>query len=729
MLFGESDYFNHLFPYPQYLGAKHKFLGWIHKFMPKKVEIVLDAFAGSQSVAYFFKQLGLKVYTNDFLNFNHQIGLALVENKREFLTEEDIALLFQENKNENFILIQSVYTNVFFDTTQAKWLDNCRANIEKLPTRYKKALAFAVINRSLTRKVTMGHFGHLRALNYANNPERIKRNPSLIKPIKDIFLELLPKYNQAIFDNKKENLSFNENILDLMPKLSSLDLVYFDPPYCDSHADYQSFYHLLETYVEYWRDKQFINTTRRYEPQRFSGFDKKGEILVSFEKLFTYAQDIPHWLISYNNRSYPNIDELTQLIKRYKDVQIEAKTYVSSRGGKGSVTGSQEILFICKNKPLFIMNAAMKNKFSFDYWQQRYESDNLEEFSFNSHGLLWLKIKSIARRKLLDEFLTTSGHLVEHTSLNEQCVALYDLLNHDLETAHQQLNDFIGEESKKQCQSFDVEKLVSELYKLRYFDWGGDYKNALDKYLVDKYVKVYQNYDELVSKFDTEISRAVQGYVLCSWYNHWSSILIEQIFKSHPLVLPTVGQIKKVDFFLNDIPFDLKVTYLPANFIDKKRKERGLKSELAELKYEAKQFGLQFNKSARTADIYYEIVEKMQDKGDILCKQVLADLKKVRTSILNEARQNPKPLIQNLYEEQGEMRFDASNRLFLVLADTEDFDNSWKLKRNLNLLTPAVQDYLNNFPEKVLDDLKITFHYKNRPQTFTVWSDIIFVVK
>ena len=79
-------------------------------------------------------------------------------------------------------------------------------------------------------------------------------------------------------------LKRHEDILELLPKLRNIDLAYFDPPYCDSHADYQGFYHLLETYTEYWRDKQFVNGIKRYEPQRHSGFDKKSEICSSFRK-------------------------------------------------------------------------------------------------------------------------------------------------------------------------------------------------------------------------------------------------------------------------------------------------------------------------------------------------------------------------------------------------------------------------------------------------------------
>ncbi len=360
MLFAD-DYFQYKFPEPQYLGAKYVLLEWIEKFIPKDCKVGLDAFAGTQSVAFLMKQLGFKVITNDFLQFNHQIGLAFIENKKEKLTKEDLEVLFTMNEslNGNFSLMRQTFTDVFFTEEQSFFLDNFRANINSLENSYKRALAFAVMNRSITRKILMGHFAHSQALVYANTPERVKRNPSIAKPIKELFLDLLPKYNEAVFDNEQENKSYGENILDLLPKLletEKIDFVYFDPPYCDSHADYQSFYHLTETFTEYWKDKKFINSIKRYEPQRFSGFDKKRDIIESLHKLFESAKEIPRWLISYNNRSYPQTEEFLSIIKKYKDVEIETKTYLNGRGGKGSVAGSHEILFVCKDKQIFNIN-------------------------------------------------------------------------------------------------------------------------------------------------------------------------------------------------------------------------------------------------------------------------------------------------------------------------------------------------------------------------------------
>ena len=114
MLFDTPSYFNYSFPSPQYLGAKHTHLAWINKFIPSRIKTALDAFAGSQSIAFLFKQLGFKTITNDFLNFNHQIGLALIENNNAILTNSDVNFLFSpaENKN-NFQLIENLFTNVF----------------------------------------------------------------------------------------------------------------------------------------------------------------------------------------------------------------------------------------------------------------------------------------------------------------------------------------------------------------------------------------------------------------------------------------------------------------------------------------------------------------------------------------------------------------------------------------------------------------------------------------
>lgn len=348
-LFEEFDFMDIKFPQPQYLGAKYIHGDWITQYIPDESKVVLDAFSGSQSIAFLCKKLRKSVISNDFLKFNSQIGKALIENKNEILTAEDIEILFSSNSSpKEFNLMENLFTDIFFKREETQILDAFRSNVGFLKNSYKQALAFSVINRAMTRKVTMGHFAHTQALIYANNPERVKRNRSLIRSLKDIFLDLVNEYNAAVFDNGESCQVYNQNILDLLPTLSDIDVVYFDPPYCDSHADYQSFYHLLETFTIYWKDKEFINGTRRYSPKKPSGFDTKKEIIGSFKELFSRSKYIPYWLISYNDRSFPSIDTILEMIRPYRRATIERKKYVSGRGGKGSVAGSSEVLIICK---------------------------------------------------------------------------------------------------------------------------------------------------------------------------------------------------------------------------------------------------------------------------------------------------------------------------------------------------------------------------------------------
>ncbi|MCB4792345.1 MAG: hypothetical protein LHV68_10755 [Elusimicrobia bacterium] len=369
----------------------------------------------------------------------------------------------------------------------------------------------------------------------------------------------------------------------------------------------------------------------------------------------------------------------------------------------------------------------MKSDFSF--WKTRYDSETLDLFNNDSAGQLWLKTKSVVRKELISEFVSKYSITLSSTALKEQFKELFNILSHDIQKSHRMLDNYMREKNISLLKSLKREKLVSELYKLKVFEWGGDYQNSLDKYLVTHYVKAISSYDLLMSKFEKEINCAVQGYVLNSWYNHWTSILIEHIFKSHKSVLPTVGQIKSVDFFINNIPFDLKVTYFPSEYMKLKRKEKGLPVELTYLKSKAKELQLSFDKSGSASDIYYEISEKLKDKGDKSSSKVLSEIKQSNMQIVKEAQANPKMLAQWLYENQGEMRFGSENRLFLVLIDTDDFSSSWKLKRNLNLLTPTINNFLDTFQKKTPSSLEIKFNYKEKPQIYNSLADIIFVVK
>ena len=251
-------------PKTQYLGSKERLVKWIFEKAPNEVESILDAFSGSSSVGYYFKTKGKKVLSNDFLKFNYHIAKSLIENKNITLDNNDLDMLFSD-KGKKETLIEDVFTDVFFERDQSQFLDQFRANISLLDNEFKKSLALTIMCRALTRKILLGHFAHLSALRYSKDEKRIRRNPTIAKPLKTLFLDLINDYNAAVFDSNRENKAYCEETVNLVKKIK-VDLAYFDPPYYGCHPDYQSFYHFLETFVEYWKDKEFVNGTKSYFP-------------------------------------------------------------------------------------------------------------------------------------------------------------------------------------------------------------------------------------------------------------------------------------------------------------------------------------------------------------------------------------------------------------------------------------------------------------------------------
>ncbi len=368
---------------------------------------------------------------------------------------------------------------------------------------------------------------------------------------------------------------------------------------------------------------------------------------------------------------------------------------------------------------------------TFDYWKKQHDSNELNEFNYDSSGLLWLKLKSIVRRGIIDGFIEENSLELSETNLNNQFIELYSLLLDDIESAHHRLNDYISAKNLTILDLLNEQSLVNELYKVETFKWGADNQNDLGKYLVKKYIKDNQSYDFLISHIDNGILKTVQDYLVCSWYNHWTSILIEHIFKIHNLVLPTVGQIKSVDFFINEIPFDLKVTYLPANFIEDQRKSSGLRPELTFLKQKAREVGIQFNNN--DSNLYYSLSERMIDKGTRESISALNEIKEFRVSLINKVKDNPMLLAKNLYEKQSDFRFGAENRIFLILVDKSNFEDSWKLKRNIELLKPEIHSYLERFENKSINDFILSFYKEGKPEKhpkqYEVLTDVLVIVK
>lgn len=200
--------------------------------------------------------------------------------------------------------------------------------------------------------------------------------------------------------------------------------------------------------------------------------------------------------------------------------------------------------------------------------------------------------------------------------------------------------------------------LKQELLKVKTFSWGA-VQGQIDQKIQTEYVRRFVRYADLVGSVKSRLHDDVTKYVICTWFNHWTSVLIENHISAHKSVVPTIKHVKGVDLFFYGQPFDLKVTYLPR---------------------------------------HYDPAEAIKSPTDIAVW---------------------------MYENQGEQRFGADNRLFVVLFDSKNPEKSWELKRDFDLVFDRIDKFFDK--EIITNSDEIVFSFKR--QSYTAVTKVLIVTK
>jgi hypothetical protein len=304
---------------------------------------------------------------------------------------------------------------------------------------------------------------------------------------------------------------------------------------------------------------------------------------------------------------------------------------------------------------------------NYEKWDHEFRTNNLFAFNNNDKALLYLKVRAICRKTLITQFVKENKLTLKSKKVKEQFPELYALLENKSELIPK-LDCFLRNRNNEWYKEMgvDEDKVRTALRKINAYEWGGDHNNSLDQYLVRRYVKVISDYDTLQKKA-TEIQANAWNFVQTSWYNNWTSYLIESIFKKHKRVLSAIGEIKSVDFFIDKYPIDLKVTYFPNEFMEKKLKDKIGNKELAWLKKEAKKVKISPDKNLSDAEQLTFLKEELENHGH---SNIIDALTKHKQKIIDEACKHPEELMEWLYKNQSARLFGAENRLFLVLGQS-----------------------------------------------------------
>ena len=90
---------------------------------------------------------------------------------------------------------------------------------------------------------------------------------------------------------------------------------------------------------------------------------------------------------------------------------------------------------------------------------------------------------------------------------------------------------------------------------------------------------------------------------------------------------------------------------------------------------------------------------------------------------IDHAIKNPELVCKYMYELQGAQRFGDDNRLFVIIYDKNKPEESWKIKRDYDL----IKSKINNFFDQKIELDAINFKYGNKQ--YLAHSKVMFILK
>ena len=320
------------FPSTRFQGSKAKLVDWIwDNAKDLKFKTVVDLFGGTGAVGYMFKQKGKRVFYNDYLRFNYLTGVALIENSYTKLTNEDLKFILSKHKNIKYPdFIQRNFKDIYYTDKENQWLDIVSTNIARIKDKYKQALAYFALFQAciIKRPYNLFHRKNLY-LRKANVKRSFGNKTTWDKPFQEHFLNFVKEANQAVFDNGKENVAFNQEafVFD-----KTADLIYIDTPYISNKGvgvDYIDFYHFLEGLCNYedWAEYIDYNSRHKKFKNKKSIWTDRNLIYGAFDEIFKKFQD-SILIVSYRSDGIPSVEEIIGLFKKYKkNIILKQKAY------------------------------------------------------------------------------------------------------------------------------------------------------------------------------------------------------------------------------------------------------------------------------------------------------------------------------------------------------------------------------------------------------------------
>ena len=325
----------------RYLGNKFKLTPFIRQIVDNEcfnVEAVLDAFSGTGSVSYAFRDKRLIV--NDMMYCNYLVSLCwfspqavniqLITELLEYYNAVDTT------KEDNYMY--RAFRDTYFSADVCRKIGFVREDIEQKFQGHEvndRERAIVITSMIYAMDRIANTYGH-----YDSYIQKVECNN---------YLELrMPNLN---YELDKGNQCFNQDI-NLLADNVECDLAYLDPPY--NSRNYCDAYHLLEN-VARWNKPQVKGVARKMDRSTMKSEYCKVTANESLEDLVSKLR-CRYILLSYNNngqklqvRSNAKIsdDEILRILNQKGEVKVFTTDFKPFSAGRGENVGNQERIFLC----------------------------------------------------------------------------------------------------------------------------------------------------------------------------------------------------------------------------------------------------------------------------------------------------------------------------------------------------------------------------------------------
>lgn len=310
------------FPGTRFQGSKRKLASAVlRELSDLEFTTALDAFGGTGAIAYALKCAGKSVTYNDLLAFNHQIGLALIENDDVTLDEETSERIGTRIDGVRYgDVIERNFPGIYYTDDENRWLDVTVANIRSITCPLRRAIAWFALFQSavIKRPYNLFHRANLY-MRTADVDRSFGNKASWDRPFPDHFRTFVAEANAAVIDSGGRCRAICRDALDIEP---DYDLVYIDTPYVN-HAgvgvDYRDFYHFLEGMVRYddWPEMIDLGSKHRRLIRRDDPWSSAASSPRMFQRLFDRFRQST-LVVSYRSDGIPTIDELAGMLRDLK---------------------------------------------------------------------------------------------------------------------------------------------------------------------------------------------------------------------------------------------------------------------------------------------------------------------------------------------------------------------------------------------------------------------------